>query len=100
MDAAREIRRIRGNGDPSACLILLRFHARKKGRPGERSAFFLFHRAYVRVTVLSFFDTRLRQTGAAGGQRRDEKKERERGRDEGRVEREGSEEERKKIGWR
>lgn len=28
------------------------------------------------------------------------KKRRERGRDEGRVEREGSEEERKKIGWR
>lgn len=99
MDAA-EIRRIRGNDDPSsrACLILLRSPC-AKSRPGERSTFFLFHRAYVRVTVLSFFDTRLRQTGAAGGQRRDEKKERERER-EGGVEREGSEEERKKIGWR
>lgn len=55
----REKIQIRGNDDPWRVWFYV---PRAKTRPGERSTFFLFSSG-GRVTVLSFFDTRLRQTG-------------------------------------
>lgn len=70
---------------------------KKAGQANDLPSSFFIARTYVRVTVLSFFDTPV--TSNRGGQRRDEKKERERER-EGDGRKRGKRREEKKIGWR
>lgn len=100
----REKIQIRGNDDPWRVWFYV---PRAKTRPGERSTFFLFSSG-GRVTVLSFFDTRLRQTGgrrATTRVNRTKKRKKKVKKEEPWHEREakrnrGRRENGKKIGWR